>query len=218
LRQLLRSLLGRDPEAFLWRCRGVIHVGANVGHEAHEYSDHGLRVLWIEPIPSIYEVLQERIAEFPGQSAIRALVTDESGKEYDFKIANNGGGSSSIFEMGKTRDIWPEVTFETSVRMRSQTLSKLMHDNQVDPQLYDCLVMDTQGSELLVLKGAEPLLRHFKYIKTEAADFEAYAGCAKVKDIADFLAERGFREFSRHQTASHPDGGAYFELLFKRES
>lgn len=217
MRQRVRCFAGRDPDAYLWGCRGVIHVGANVGHEAHEYGDHGVRVLWIEPIPDVYEALVERIAEFPGQTAIRALVTETTGKDYDFKIANNGGGSSSIFDMEKTSDIWPEVRFERVIRLRSHSLTDLCRDRGVDVSLYDCLVMDTQGSELLVLRGAEPLLRHFKYIKTEAADFEAYAGCAKLKDISDFLAERGFKEFSRHQMASHPDGGAYFELLFKRE-
>ena len=41
---------------------------------------------------------------------------------------------------------------------------------------WDALVMDTQEPELLILKGAEPMLSQFKYIKTEAADFESYVG------------------------------------------
>lgn len=215
-RQRVRSWLGNDPNKYLWDCRGVIHVGANVGHEAHEYSDHDLRVLWIEPIPEVYNILLKRIAEFPKQKAIQALVTDVTGKEYEFKIANNGGGSSSILDMGQTRDIWPQVSFEKAIFLRSYTLANLLERNHINIDPYDCLVMDTQGSELLVLKGADALLHRFKFIKTEAADFEAYIGCARVKDISEFLAKHKFKEISRHQMASHPDGGAYLELLFKR--
>ena len=58
---------------------------------------------------------------------------------------------------------------------------------RIDRARYDALVMDTQGSELLVLRGAEPVLEHFRFIKTEVPDFEAYAGCAQLDDIERFL-------------------------------
>lgn len=217
LRKRLFAVFGKDEAPFLWDCRGVIHVGANVGHETQDYEDRGLKVLWIEPIAEVFAKLSERIASLPRQRALQALITDASGQEHNFNIASNDGGSSSIFEFAAHKDIWPDVEFERTVRLSSLSLTDLCKRNSIDMCLYDCLIIDTQGSELLVLKGAEPLLRHFKYIKTEAADFEAYAGCAKVKDIADFLCERGFKESSRYEMASHPDGGAYFELLFKRE-
>ena len=66
------------------------------------------------------------------------------------------------------------------------------------------LVIDTQGSELLVLKGALPILHHFKYIQTEVPDFEAYKGCCQLKDLQFFLVGLGYQEISRHQFATHP--------------
>jgi FkbM family methyltransferase len=216
LRARLRAWRGLDEDAFLWRCTGVIHVGANVGHEAQEYEDRGLRVLWIEPISEVFAILKTRISHFPQQSALQALVTDQDGKEYEFHIANNEGGSSSIFDFADHKDIWPDVRFERTIRLQSTTLPNLCAENGVDMRRYDCLIMDTQGSELLVLRGAEPILKQFKFIKTEAADFEAYAGCAKVDAIVAFLRGHGFEEVKRKQFAHKPGGGGYFEILFKR--
>ena len=78
------------------------------------------------------------------------------------------------------------------------------------------LVMDTQGSELLVLKGAIPILQNFTYIKTEVPDFESYKGCCQLKDLQSFLTQHGFKEFSRHKFATHPNGGNYYDIIYKK--
>ena len=71
------------------------------------------------------------------------------------------------------------------------TLSALVKKEDIAIRQYDALVMDTQGSELLVLKGAADLLNNFKYIKTEAADFEIYQGCCVLDDLTRFLTDYG---------------------------
>jgi hypothetical protein len=79
-------------------------------------------------------------------------------------------------------------------------------------------VLDTQGSELLVLRGAEQTLSGTKYVKVEVADFEAYTGCCKVDDISAFLGARGFRETTRHEFARREGGGAYFDIVYQRRA
>ena len=67
------------------------------------------------------------------------------------------------------------------------------------------LIMDTQGSELLVLKGAIPVFQNFTYIKTEVPDFESYKGCCQLKDLQTFLKQYDFTELSRHNLQrTHP--------------
>lgn len=78
--------------------------------------------------------------------------------------------------------------------------------------------MDTQGSEMPVLKGAEPMLNRFKFVKTEVADFESYAGCCQLTDLERFMNGHGFREFSRHAFARHPNGGACYDVIYKRKA
>jgi hypothetical protein len=96
------------------------------------------------------------------------------------------------------------------------TLPAALHKAGIDPQGYDALVMDTQGSELLVLRGAASMLRSFKSIKTEAADFEAYKGGTTVSELVGFLRPFGFRLRRKDQFATRTAGGAYYDILFIR--
>jgi len=212
----LRRWFGPDPNRFLRSVHGVIHVGANVGQERALYARYGLHVLWIEPIPEVFATLRANVAAFPKQRALQALVTDRDDHEYEFHVANNAGESSSILELKQHKDVWPKVAFTTSIKLRSVTLPELLAREGVDITRYDALVMDTQGSELLVLKGAESLLPRFAYIKTEVPDFEAYEGCAQLADLAAFLAVRGFAELVRNRFASRAAGGHYYDVVYRR--
>jgi FkbM family methyltransferase len=212
----LRLLLRRDPDWFLKKVRGVIHVGANHGQERETYAEVGVDVIWIEPIPEVFGSLVRNIEGFPQQRAIQALVTDRDGAEYTFNISNNWGASSSILGLDLHRDIWPDVTFERTVQLTGATLPSIVEREHIDINAYNGLVMDTQGSELLVLQGAEPLLPRFDYIKTEVPDFSAYTGCVLLPEMDDFMRERGFAQRSRYKFADHPSGGAYYDVIYER--
>jgi FkbM family methyltransferase len=205
-------------KGFLREVSGVIHVGAHTGQERELYAQYGLNVLWVEPLDELYGALQRNIAHLPKQRAVQALVTDRDGEEYSFHVASNAGGSSSILNLKQHADIWPEVTYTRTVAMRGTTLPALLAKHAIDAGAYDALIMDTQGSELLVLRGAAPLLGGFKYIRTEVADFEAYENCCQLADIEVFLAGHGFSERLRKVIAQHPGGGGYYDIVYGRGS
>jgi hypothetical protein len=76
-----RDLLDfKNPDHFLWQARGVIHVGANAGFEREDYHRKMLDVVWIEPIPSVFENLCANIRKYPRQKALQALITNCEGK------------------------------------------------------------------------------------------------------------------------------------------
>jgi FkbM family methyltransferase len=207
------------PEDFFLRhISGVVHVGAHAGQECDRYSEHGLKVLWIEPNPRIFQTLTKAIRNYAGQTALSYLVADVDNKDCSLHISSNNGASSSIFEFGGHKEIWPEVTFMEEIPLKTITLSSMVAREKVDMSRYDALVMDTQGSELLVLKGAADLLSQFKFIKTEAADFEVYKGCCTVKDLDAFLDERGFERVCKKPFASKSGVGACYDLVYSRES
>ena len=211
-----KRLLGRDRHAFLRRVSGVIHVGANSGQERDLYARHDLDVVWIEPIPEVFLQLERNLATYPRQRAFQYLVTDKDNEQYTFHIASNNGGSSSILDMRLHKRIWPQVHYERSIQLHSITLDSFVKRQNLDLDKYDALIMDTQGSELLVLTGAASLLNRFKYIKTEVPDFESYSGCPTVRDIEGFLSAHGFRECSRKQFASMDGVGAYYDIIYRR--
>ena len=171
-------------------------------------------MLWIEPIPDVFARLAANIKDLPRQRALERLVTDRDDETYEFHISNNDGESSSILDLKEHRDIYPTVDFTRTISLKSSTLATLLARENVEVARYDALVMDTQGSELLVLRGADPVLGHFRYIKTEVPDFEAYAGCAKLEDIERFLGERGYVEVSRNRFASRSGGGHYYDVVY----
>jgi len=212
----LKFLFQPNPDRFLAKVRGVIHIGANTGQERKIYDRHQLQVLWIEPIPEIFNIFQTNIRQFPKQRAIQRLVTDRDNQTYPFHIANNAGSSSSILALKLHQDIWPQVAYEKTITLQSKTLPSLLAEEQIDIADYDALVLDTQGAELLILKGAVPVLQHFSYIKVEVPDFESYAGCCQLKDLETFLASQGYCEQVRRRFAKHPSGGSYYDIVYRK--
>lgn len=213
----LKSLFTRDPDRFLKEVSGVIHVGANIGQERATYQAFGLQVIWIEPIPDVFQTLQANLAGYPGQRALQYLVTDQDDAECTLHIANNAGQSSSILDLKMHKEIWPQIAYERDITLRSTTLTSLLQKERVNATDYQALILDTQGSELLVLKGAGAILSGFRFVKLEVADFESYKGCCQVRDIEEFLRPRGFVEFARRKFAERPGGGSYYDIIYERK-
>jgi FkbM family methyltransferase len=202
-------LLGVHPMYWhLSRVRGVVHVGAHIGEERDVYARYGLDVIWIEPNPTAFNQLCKNISTLPKQRAVNHLVTDRDGVKYSFNVR---GTSSSILEFGRASEIWPGVTTQATIALNSVTLDTLLGDDD----RYQAIVLDTEGSELLVLKGATRLLPKIRNVLTEAADFESYVGCAQVDDIVNFMSDFDFKLIQKFPWAESPQGGLMFNLLFR---
>jgi hypothetical protein len=147
----LRRLVKRYRNNFLRGARGVIHVGANTGQERDLYGYYGLDVLWVEPLPDAFAALQRNLRGFASQTALQALVTDTDDMEYDFHVADNGGQSSSIFDLGAHKEIWPRVTYTGSLRIRGVTLPTLLGREGIDPAAIP--LRPTQGWRGLLRDG-----------------------------------------------------------------
>ena len=95
----IKRFLRKDPDKFLKKSIGVIHVGANTGQEMDTYVKRKLPVIWIEPIPEVFEVLEKNIQGVAKHRAIQRLITDKDNEEYQFHVSNNFGAASSIIEI-----------------------------------------------------------------------------------------------------------------------
>ncbi len=199
---------------YLWDVSGVIHVGASRGQEWKAYD--GLWVVWIEAVPEISEVLKNNIKGFPKHRAFQALITDIDDKKYRFRIANRRGDCSSILDLKMFRDLYPKIVYKKTIILKSITLTTLCQREQIDLKKYDALVLDTQGSELLVLNGAIPILDNFKYIKVEVPNFEAYKRCPQVGDIENFMNKHGYKEFMRREQLTHHKPYYYYDIVYKK--
>jgi FkbM family methyltransferase len=227
LKQIKESFIAVINEIFIFlllkkqpifkKISGVIHVGANEGQEREKYKRYSLSVIWIEPIPEVFERLKSNIKDYPDQKAFKYLLTDEDNREIEFKISNNNGESSSILDIGLHANIWPEIHYIKSIKLRSLTLASLIKNEKIDIQKYQALIIDTQGTELLVLKGASEILKKFKYIIVEAADFESYVGCCTIKDLSCYLNNFGFKLINRARFAYHRKVGNYYNVVYEKQ-
>jgi len=206
----------RADHRYLWKSHGIIHVGANAGQERDLYAAFGLYVMWIEPIPEVFEALRLYISEFPKQRAYKYLVADDDEKEYHLYVADNGGASSSILGLAKHTKMYPQVAYQGAITVRGRTLSSILTAEQVDVRQFDAMVLDTQGSELKILKGAASLLPKFKFVKVEVPDFESYKECCQIDELSSFMTSHGFRERNRHLITHTPGVGTYFDVVYER--
>lgn len=215
LSPILPKRLEVDTDYFLSNIQSLVHVGANDGQERDIYAALGLRVLWIEALPAVYDQLARNLEGYEDNEAVCALPLDVAGQVTRFNVASNGGASSSILDFGLHSEVWPWVKFESQIQLTSTTL-----DTIAPPRApaggWDAMVMDVQGAELKVLKGAEETLKSVRYVRVEAADFQAYQGQPSVEDIVLFLQRRGFTLARKNPVAEHLEGGRYWELLFER--
>ena len=204
-------------EPLLDRVKGIIHVGANYGQEREVYALHNLSVLWFEPIPWVWEELQENVSKLKGQSACRYAVWDRDEKRIPFHVTSNEGQSSSGLPPEKHSMIWPDVHEEKNIVVTAIRLDSFFEIMCfLNPSDFDFLVIDAQGAELKVLRGAEGILSVIKFIQVETTDCELYSGCALLSEIDAFMREHSFKEISRNIFSPRPDIGQCYEVTYER--
>jgi FkbM family methyltransferase len=184
----------------------VLHIGAHHGQEADTYRALGAkRVTWVEANPAVVPLLRQNVEPL-GHSVITALVTDHTGDTVDFHVTNNEQ-SSSVLNLGTHRYEHPEVVVTASLQLRTTTLDDLCEREGVPTP--DLLVMDVQGAEMLVLRGAQRILEGVGCIYAEVNERPVYAGAALLPAFDSYLSDRGFDRVSTTLTV-HGWGDALY--------
>ena len=203
-------------DGYLRNVTGLIHIGANTGQERRLYQTVGLDVLWIEAMEDVYQILVDNIARYPRQRALRALLTDEEGKPYEFNVANNDG-SSSILPLQDHAVIFPHLQYVGVTTIVSTTFAKLITEQTIDLSDYQALTLDIEGAEPLALRGAGELLSKFRYIKCEVSDFPSRTDAPTSADLDAILRPFGFEQLARRAFAYGPDrNGTYWDIVWKK--
>ena len=210
-----RRLSFREPS--IWtEVDAILHIGANYGQERDFYESHQLEVDWVEANPQVVSRLRDHIRKRPFQRAYQGLIAEVDGRECDFHISNNAGESSSIYDFGEHKKIWADVYFNDKIRLTTVTLGRFLKENKIKLRSRQGLVMDVQAAEHLVLKGAGELIRQFRWIKTEAADFELYQGGAQLCDLEAILIPLGFQEIEREVVKKVEGLGACYNVIYRK--
>jgi len=176
-------------QKFGLKITGVIQAGAHWGEEFETFKKCGItRGHFFEPCSDAFGILGKKIP-IGGYYCYMCALGDHSGEERINIESSNQGQSNSLLKPVKHLEYYPNIVFDSCETVSVRPLDYF--------RIIDCnfLVMDTQGTELSILKGAEETLKHIDYIYTEVNREELYENCAMAEDLDNYLTE-----FKRVQT------------------
>lgn len=171
----------------------IFDVGANRGDVTNSYLNLFPKAVIhaFEPTTEFFETFQNR---FVGNSMVKSnllALSDRSGTA-DFYINNSGDTNSLLpsLTIGANSDRScknKEIIKVPVVKLDDYCLT-------TNVSSIDILKMDTQGSELAILRGAERLLseNNIKLIYTEAYCKPQYVNQPLLYDIAKYLMQFGY--------------------------
>ena len=193
-----------DPFAYLFKWFGMIpvgvfQVGANTGQEINGFFSQGLKIgVFVEPLQDPFKILEKKVLSHEGFFAVNALCAEIADKAFPFYASDGAGASSSILKPLGHLIEHPSVKFETKpIIILSTTVDRIAADLKAQGHInfinqIDMIYLDTQGSELSVLRGAEEFLKQVKYIFTEVSHGGLYENDVNHKELTGFLESRGF--------------------------
>jgi FkbM family methyltransferase len=177
----------------------VVHVGAHLGEEVDAYRRHGARrILLIEANPASCTALGETFGGDSDVEVVHAAVTDHDGTAQLLLHTNARAEteSASLLRMKRLGEIVPTLRTEGSVDVPASTLDRLLESAHADAFEIGLLVVDVQGAEVSVLRGAPRTLSAVDAVLVEVALVELYEGAGREEEVETLLGEAGFRAVS----------------------
>lgn len=192
-------------QKFNMNIRGIVHVGAHWGQEYQEYLNNGVSdIVFIEPCAGAFKVLQGRVGLDPKVILFQCACGETEGPADINVERQNQGQSNSLLTPKKHLEYHPEIQFHETESITIRRLDNLPFERS----RYNLLMMDTQGAELMVLKGATETLTSMDYIYTEVNEQELYEGNALVTELDDYL--KGFKRVDSYWVPNKGWGDAIY--------
>jgi len=172
--------------------KGVLHVGANKGEEFAVYMELGIKKqIWIEANPEIYIHLRETLRGNSDALAFNYAIGDVDSVPTVLHVANNGGQSSSLLQLGTHKQQHPDVHYVKDIPVTMRRIDCLIPEMVIEN--YDFLNMDIQGYEIFALRGMGDYLKYFKWLYLEINNGQVYEGNGEVGEVDEYVRQFGFR-------------------------
>lgn len=169
--------------------KGVIQVGCHWAEEHEVLLEIGIKkFVYIEPCKDAFEVLKNKFDNNPDVILFNCACGEIETEMEMYVSPNNQGQSNSLLKPLLHLEQHPEVQFTETEMVKVIPLDKLPFDRSD----YDLLVMDTQGAEGLVLRGAVETLATIDSIYTECNNGQTYEGNMELDQMEKFLNAYGF--------------------------
>ena len=170
------------------KINGIILIGAHYGNEYSDFLETGVKnVVMFEPLKNNFSVLSKNITD-PNVVLINKALGSENKKIIMFVETANKGMSSSVLEPKLHINEYPHIVFD----VREEVDMVCLDDVGLDMTKYNFILIDVQGYEMEVFKGAEETLKSIDYIITEVNNAELYKDCVMFGNLANYLSKFGF--------------------------
>ena len=189
---------------------GIIQVGAHIGGELEILKQLSNNILMFEPQKNIFAQLLNNIKDCTTIVAENIALGSASAKLKMYKEHVNGGQSSSLLMPALHTIQYPGILFTDFEEVEVKTLDSYMEENN---NTYNIMMLDVQGYELEVLKGAKKTLKNIDYILCEVNRAELYQGCPMVEEIDSYLSTFNFK---RNTTSW--DGYTWGDALYIKDT
>lgn len=175
-------------------------VGANRGDFAAAVEAHcGIRrALLVEPQPALHLELQKRFDGSRFKVSNYALSDHGGAQEFDILGADSCSSLLSVKPESPFVGRQIDVSVKQRLEVKLRTLDDLLAEQQWTGPI-DLLKLDTQGTELQVLRGATRTLPTVRVVFVEVSFRSLYEGDALFPEIHQFLSAAGFRFYSIHE-------------------
>jgi FkbM family methyltransferase len=141
-----------------------------------------------EPLPGPLQALHALAARDPRIRVFPVAVSDRDGVA-NFNVASNDGESSSLLQLGSHRELFPQVTMQSTLQVPTRRLDSVLVEHGLP--LPDVMIVDVQGAEYLVLKSLSPaLLDGLRLLYTEVSLEPVYESAGLLSDVEALLGSR----------------------------
>jgi len=192
-------------EKYSPKVSGIIHIGGHYGNEIEKYKSHNVNnIVLFEPLSSNFSVLSEKIRQVGCNITAHQVALGNDNRRVVMNISSNEAQSSSILTPKVHLTAHPEVSFDGTEEVQMKKLDDYNY------QTYNMMVIDVQGYELEVLKGASKTLDNVDYIYCEVNRDEVYEGNARVEEIDEYLSSYGFERVETQWYYTEVWGDAFY--------
>lgn len=195
----IKLLIEQDTES-------VLDIGAHFGDFTRGMKQQMpfISYFMIEANPEC----EPNLKQVPFTDYIITLLSDQE-KEVTYYVDKNNPTSTGNSYYRETTDFFSEGNV-VEKKVKAKTLDSLFPEKS-----FDFIKIDTQGSEIDIIKGGKSLVSKAKYILLECSVQKYNEGAPLVNDVKSFMNEIGYKDIA--VVEEHYFDGILFQqdVLFK---
>lgn len=193
----------------------IIHVGAWEGLDVPEYKTLGIpKITLVEAMPDKASALRKRYGQDEQVQIIEAAASDTSNETISFYPLAYGSSSLLKPKIESLQQVFADFVELEPILVRTMKIDDL----KISQASAVMMIIDVQGAELQVLRGAKETLKSVILIKIEVSTTAYYEGQSFRDEITAFLKNCGFIKVSERISKKMGQGDAIFMRKMDIES